>query len=170
MAAELLGDYDRAILRSLVDYNVTFRADGAVRIEFTFEKNAFFKDEKLWAEEDADRQLTFSGIEWNEGHGPLTPEEEIARAEEAEKLGDKRPRDEVSGNPNRGQTMFQFFSKVPLDPLDAIANSDELNDDEVEDLIEDFRDMLDDRKELFRALVEEVWAFPSKILKSGTAV
>lgn len=161
MSSELLGDYDREILKSLTDFNVSFRPDGAVRVEMTFAKNDFFSDEKLWAEEDVDRHITFSGINWKSGFGPYTAEEEIAR--EAA-VGEKRDRD----GENRGQTMFQFFSIVPVDPLEAIPDAAELDEDEIEDILEDFKDMVEDRKELFRALVEEVWAFPTKILKNGT--
>lgn len=159
---ELLGTYDDRILKHLVDFNVTFRVDGAIRVEMTFSKNEFFKDETLWAEEDADRQISFSGIEWKEGYGPYTPEEEIAKHE---KVGEKREREDT-----RGHTLFQFFSKIPVDPLETIPEAEELNDDEIEDILEEFRNMVDDRKELFRALFSEVWAHPVKILKTGSAI
>jgi len=164
MQSGLIGAYDAKILEHLVDYNVAFRPDGAIRLEMTFEKNPFFKEERLYVEESVDRELTFGGITWNEGFGPYTPEEEIAMAEE--KAGEKRARVESE---NRGQTMLQFFSVVPVDPLEAIPESDELNEDEIEDILEEFKEMLEDRKELFRAMVTEIWAFPTKILKTGSA-
>lgn len=157
ISSELMGPYDPKILEFLTDFDVRYTAEG-YKLTMTFAKNPFFSDTTL-SVEDANGDYVFSGINWKDGKGPYTEEEEDEMNKA--KAGQKRDRDD-----DRGPSLFEVFSTMPPHP-DEDEELDEEDEEEIEELIDEWEEDLEDRKEVLSCLVEEVWADPAQILSSA---
>jgi hypothetical protein len=157
---ELLGSYDEEIFKAVKDFNVKFLDNGSVRIEMSFNtaENAYFTNEVLFAQRDVDEEMTFSGVDWKEGKGPLTDEEVDAQEERA--AGSKAPRD-VKGDEGRGDSFFEtFFGQPPADPSMDMEEDEELDEEEEEELAaaeDDFEEAMREKNDIFECLTEEIW-------------
>jgi hypothetical protein len=152
VAMELMGPYDAAILDSLEDFNVEFTQDG-YKLTIKFGRNDFFEEKELWAE-DVDGDMKFSGITWKDGKGPLTEEEE---EQASAKTGAKRERDD------RGPSLFEVFAEMAPHPEED-EELEEEDDEEIEELVGEWEEDLEDRKEVLGCLVDEIWADPASVL------
>ena len=152
---ELLGEYDEEIFKSVQDFNVKFLDNGSVRIEMKFAPNDFFTNDTLFAQRDVDEEMTFSGVDWKKGKGPLTDEE----AEEVTNRvpGNKAPRQ----NENRGDSFFEtVFGHLPEDPTAELEEDEEMDEEEADDLAaaeEEYEEAVDEKNDIFECLVEEIW-------------
>jgi hypothetical protein len=192
-AAELLGPYDTRILEALVDFAVTFKPQG-FRIEMRFGPNEYFADEVLWYEEAegdgaaAEVVPTASGVRWKAGKGPAQeappaardadPWRAAATAAEAAKAGARRERDDDA---ERGDSFFRFFDSVPAKPQSGGGGGDDDDGDSQGDAegfgdrdsdvsaVAEWEDMVDERREIARAIVEEVFDDPMCVLSSTSA-
>jgi hypothetical protein len=165
---ELLGPYDDLILDALEDFHVTYLADGGFRIAATFRDNDFFTDKQLSLtvsapDENMDHDITASGVNWKEGHGPLNDDEmEEANNRQA---GSKTTREEAAAT--RGQSMFEVFDSMPPHPDDDEEEEDEEDgpdEEEREEMAQAWEEMHKERMEIVHCLVEEVWEEPLAIL------
>ena len=163
---DLLGPYDDRILASLEDFSVTYKEDGAVRIEMKFKPNEFFSDSVLWAEEfdgEDGAAYEFSGVNWKEGKGPLGEDEE-----EPERVpGKKHTRSDAQED--RGESLFSFFELLPPDPNSSEFDPEEFegDDEELEELEEEYQNEVEDRSDLFQCFVEEIWEDPAGVFARG---
>ncbi|CUG85455.1 Hypothetical protein, putative [Bodo saltans] len=153
VAMELMGPYDATILDSLEDLNVEFTQDG-YKLTIKFGRNDFFEEKELWAE-DVDGDMKFSGISWKDGKGPLTEAEEEQAS--ASKSGTKRERDD------RGPSLFEVFAEMAPHPEED-EELEEEDDEEIEELVGEWEEDLEDRKEVLGCLVDEIWADPASVL------
>ncbi|KAG8343936.1 hypothetical protein ERJ75_000886200 [Trypanosoma vivax] len=181
---QTLGPYDVPLLRNyLEDMKVTFTEKGT-RLSLHFAANPFFEEPELWAEvtrgpqrdtdvategfEDhgdkddhsvdssEDDLFVFSGITWKPGHGPLDDESD---GDEDDKI--QQQTEEVT----RGWSFLDMFSDMPPPPeveeFEGVDTSEFLRESD------DWQMEADDREQMFRLLVEEVWANPLAVLLDG---
>eukprot|EP00758_Cryptobia_borreli_P016366 Tbor_TRINITY_DN6104_c1_g3::TRINITY_DN6104_c1_g3_i1::g.21851::m.21851 len=156
---ELLGSYDPIILKSMINLNVINKSNGDTIVELSFGSNDFFSNTKLSVTRTVDGDMSFSGVEWKEGKGPLSEEEE--EAAEKREIGKKGERD--GAGEDRGDSFFQFFEEMEEPILD-----DDVDDDEKEEIMEEFQNEIDGREEIFEAIVREIWGAPEKIMRCAS--
>ena len=174
--SELLGPYDEEILRNLLDFNVLFTQRGGWRVQLTFARNEYFEDEKLWAELNSEEDsLTFSGVRWREGKGPLDDDDD--RSDEKtdkssdpplRQVGDKASREDTNKYPlGRGPSLFELFEAlIHPENLSTFGEDEdnELNDDDFQEAVAEYEESVGDRREVLDMFVEEIWRDPASVL------
>lgn len=183
ISQELMGPYDDQILNTLVNYSVEYREDGSKKVSMEFKPNDFFEETTLWAEigcedpedsEEADPDdgrdeapaFTSSGITWKPNRGP---EDDNDDAGEDRKVGSKASREADKGL--RGPSLFEAFGVMPEHPDDVSDNEegDDSDDEEREEMAREWSELLDERLEIFKCLVEEAWEDPLAVLAPDAA-
>ena len=188
---ELIGPYDELILSSLTNIMITYisrdvtderkvifhdkvpKTEALRRIEFFFNSanNHYFKNDLLWAEINdtqgvkGEHVLKVSGIQWREGKGPLPEEAEAATATSGDAgRTSKRPREEGEEE-GCGPSLFEIFEPLPRCPLDDEV--DEENAEEQATREEEWDELYNERMEVFKAIMEEIWPNPVGLIQEA---
>lgn len=191
-SSELLGEYDENIFAKMESFSVVNKSNG-VRIEMKFAPNDYFTNDVLFFEEIEEPgkpiELKTSGINWKEGKGPSDSDNQqqqpsnpwaaaaaVAAGQQPAKESGVRREREAEG---RGMSFFTFFETIPEVPQQNNNNNgsnddgfDDFGDegfgdnDAFADLLDEYDEMIEEKRDIARCICDEIWDNPAKYLKN----